>query len=56
MVDPLSHSHSSQCSMTGVTKAVVCANLSGVVHIKEPLLLIRKTSLCGSEFSHSLSE
>ena len=24
MVDPLSNSRSSQCSMTGVTKAVVC--------------------------------
>ena len=28
------------CSMTGVTKAVVCAILSGMMHIKEPLLLI----------------
>ena len=26
--------------MNGVTKAVVCAILSGMVHIKEPLLLI----------------
>ena len=35
--------HSSQCSTTGVTKAVVCAILPVVlVHIKEPLLLIRK--------------
>ena len=44
-------------SMTGVTKAVVCAILSGMVHIKEPLLLIGKSSLCsiGSRF-HLLSE
>ena len=49
-------SRSSQCSMTGVTKAVVCAILSGMVHIKEPLLLIGKSSLCGSSgFSLSLS-
>ena len=33
-VSPISHS--SQCSMTGVTKAVVCVILS--MHIKEPLL------------------
>ena len=49
-VDPLS-------SMTGVTKAVVCAILCGMVHIKEPLLLIDKISLCGgSGFHFSLSE
>ena len=48
---------SSQCSMTGATKAVVCTILSGMVHIKEPLLLIRKSSLCGgSGFPLSLSE
>ena len=46
-----------KCSMTGVTKAVVCAILSGMVHIKEPLLLIDKSSLCGgSRFPFSLSE
>ena len=40
---------------TGVTKAVVCVILS--VHIKEPLLLIGKSSLCGgSGFPFSLSE
>ena len=33
---------SSQCSMTGVSKAAVCVILS--VHIKEPLLLIGKSS------------
>ena len=50
-------SRSSQCSTTGVTKAVVCAILSGMVHIKEPLLLIGKSSLCGgSVFPFSLSE
>ena len=50
-------SHSSQCSTTGVTKAVVCAIMSGIVHIKEPLLLIGKSSPCGgSGFPLSLSE
>ena len=45
----------SQCSTTCVTKAMVCAILS--VHIKEPLLLIRKSSPCGgSVFPLSLSE
>ena len=34
-------------STTGVTKAVVCAILSGMMHIKEPLLLIGKSSPCG---------
>ena len=37
----------SQCSTTGVTKAVVSAILSvGMVHIKESLLLIGKSSPC----------
>ena len=50
-------SRSSHCSMTGVTKAVVCAILSGMVHIKEPLLLIGKSSPCGgSRFPLPLSE
>ena len=51
-------SHSSQCSTTGVTNAVVCVILSvAMMHIKEPLLLIRKSSLCGgSGFPLSLSE
>ena len=42
--------------MTGVTKAVVCVILS--VHIKEALLLIGKSSLCGGSgfsLSHYLS-
>ena len=57
MVDPLSYFSFQPCSMTGVTKAVVCAILSGMVHIKEPLLLIGKSSPCGgSGFPLSLSE
>ena len=49
-------SRSSQCSTTGVTKAVVCIILSGMSNIK-PLLLIGKSSLCGgSGFPLSLSE
>ena len=42
-------SRSSQCSTTGVTKAVVCTVILSVgkMHIKEPLLLIGKSSLCG---------
>ena len=44
-------------STTGVTKAVVCVILSGMMHIKEPLLLIGKSSPCGgSRFPVSLSE
>ena len=35
-------------NMTGVTKAVVYIILTGMMHIKEPLLLIGKSSLCGS--------
>ena len=42
---------------TGVTKAVVCVILSGMMHIKESFLLIRKSSPCGSSgFPLSLSE
>ena len=49
--------HSSQCSTTGVTKAVVCVILSGMMHIKEPLLLIGKSSPCGGNgLPLSLSE
>ena len=33
--------------MTGLTKAAVCVILTGMVHIKEPLLLIEKSSPCG---------
>ena len=50
-------SHSSHCSTTGLTKDVVCASLSGMVCITEPLLLIEKSSPCGSSgFSLSLFE
>ena len=45
---------SSQCTTTGVPKAVVCA-ISGIVHIKEPLLLIGKSSPCGGIGSSSLA-
>ena len=47
-----------KCMCLCVTKALVCAILSGrMVHIKEPLLLIGKSSLCGgSGFPFSLSE
>ena len=42
--------------LTSVTKAVVCAILCGMMYIKEPLLLIRKSSLCcGSRFPLSLN-
>ena len=35
----------------------ICYNVCGMVHIKEPLLLIRESSPCGgSEFPLSLSE
>ena len=34
----------------------MCYPVCGMVHIKEPLLLIRKSSLCGSGFPFSLSE
>ena len=51
-------SHSSQCPMIGVTKTSgMCYPVSGMMHIKEPLLLIEKSSLCGgSRFPLSLSE
>ena len=49
---------SSQCSMTGFNKGHgMCYPVCGMVHIKEPLLLIGKSSLCdGSGFPSSLSE
>ena len=44
-------SHSSHCSTTGM-----CYPVCGMVHIKEPLLLIGKSSLCGgSRYPLSLS-
>ena len=57
MVDPLSYFSFQPVIHDSVTKAVVCAILSGMMHIKEPLLLIRKSSPCGSSgFPLSLSE
>ena len=42
---------------TGVTKVVVCYPVCGMMHIKEPLLLIGKSSPCGgSRFPFSQSE
>ena len=41
--------------MTGVTKTVVCVILYGIVHIKEPLLLIGKSSPFGGSGFHYLS-
>ena len=47
---------SSQCSTTGATKTGMCYPVCGIVHIKEPLLLIGKSSLCGSSgFPPSIS-
>ena len=49
-------SHYSQCSMTGITKAM-CYPISGMMHIQEPSLLLGKNSACGgSGFPLSLSE
>ena len=58
-IDPLwwTISCSNQCAMTGVRNVVVCAIQSGMMHIKEPLLLIGKNSPCGgSRFPLLLSE
>ncbi len=47
----------SQCSTTGVTEALMYYPVSGMVHIKEPLLLVVKSSPWGgSRFPISLSE
>ena len=35
------------CSMTSVTKVVVCNPVYGMVYIKAPLLLTKKSSPCG---------
>ena len=44
-------------SRHGLTKAVLCHSICGMVHIKEPLLLSEKSSPCGgSGFPLSLSE
>ena len=39
---PIELSRSSQCSTTGVTGRGMCYPACGMVHIKEPLLLIGK--------------
>ena len=51
-------SRSSQCCTTGATKGCgMCYPVCEIVHIKEPLLLIWKSSPCGSSgFPLSLSE
>ena len=51
-------SRSSQCSTTWCNKGCgMCYPVCGMMHIKEPLLLIRKSSPCGgSGFPLSLSE
>ena len=46
-VDPLSYFSFQPVLHDCVTKAVICAILSGMMHIKEPLLLIGNSSLCG---------
>ena len=59
MVDPSPISHSSQCSTTGVTKAVLSNYpLCEMMHIKDSLPLLGKNSSCsgGSGFSLSLSK
>ena len=51
-------SRSSQRSTTGLTKGSgMCYPVCGMMHVKEPLLIIGKSSLCGgSGFPLSLSE
>ena len=44
MIDLLTYSRFRLCSTTDVTKTIVYAMLSGMVHIKDSLLLIRKSS------------
>ena len=47
----------SKCSTTGVTGRGMCYPVCGMMHIKQPLLLIGKSSSCGgSGFPLSLSE
>ena len=49
-------SRSSQCSTIGVGRGM-CYPVCGMMHIKEPLLLIEKSSPCSdSGFTLSLSE
>ena len=41
-------------STIGVKKAVVCAVLSGIVHIKDPLLLIRVAHIVVVDSSNAI--
>ena len=51
MVDPLNYFSFTQCPTTGVTGHGMCYPVLGMVHIKEPFLLIGKSSSCdGSRF------
>ena len=53
MVDPLKYSSFHQCNKGHC----MCYPVCGMIHIKEPLLLIRKSSPCGStRFPLLLSE
>ena len=57
IVEPLSYFSFQPMLQANVTKAVVCVILCGMMYIKEPLLLIGKSSLCGgSGFPLSLAE
>ena len=55
--DSKKNSRSSQCHTTSVTMAVVCAILSGKVHIKEPLLYSERVAyvVCAGFPSHYLN-
>ena len=58
MVDPLSYFSFQPVLHNWCNTGCVCAILSGMVHIKEPLVLIGKHSPCSgsSRFPLSLSE
>ena len=58
MVDPLSYFSFQPVLHNWCNKGLgMCCPVCGMMHIKEPLLLIRKISLCGgSGFPLSLSE
>ena len=57
MVDPLSFFLFQSVFHDWCNKGM-CNPVCGMVHVKDPLLLVKKGSLCsgGSGFSHSLSE
>ena len=57
MVDPLSYFSFKPVLYDGCNKGRgICYPVCGMVHIKQPLLLIGKSSLCGgSVFTFSLS-